>query len=135
MFIKYSLGVIESELSKFLRTRTHVFPRLNLSLLSRSPFGLAKALSTSMITSMFPQVRKLLYHHAGGAVEAVGFISQSNRERRFAGGPVRLTDVPVDHFLAAVHLRLTMKHVYAVYYALPPNTGLHHCVCSMLLLG
>ncbi len=54
--IKYSLGVIENELSRFLRTRTSVFPRLNLSLLSQSHFGLGNALSTSMITSMFPQV-------------------------------------------------------------------------------
>ena len=54
------LELIEAELSKFLSTRTLVFPRLNLSLLSQSQFGLAKALGTSMITSMFPQVRLIL---------------------------------------------------------------------------
>ncbi len=55
--LRYSLGVVEDELCRFLRTRTHVFPRLNLSLLSRSPFGLSKALGAAMVTSAFPQVQ------------------------------------------------------------------------------
>ncbi len=70
------------------------------------------------VCSCLYQVKKLVYQSIGGGkgsssssvlMEAVGFVPMQGggggRERRFNGGPVRLTDVPVDHFLAAVHQR------------------------------
>lgn len=54
-------------------------------------------------------MKKLTYQNKGNVVEATGFVSwggtSGSREKRFAAGPVRLTDTPVDHFLAAIHKR------------------------------
>ncbi len=104
----HAIASVQAELACFLRTRVNVFPRLSLVLQTSSRVSLSRMLSSEKVSKMFPQVKKVVLatNVKGGFVEATGYVHVGGGSEKKFSSPIRMTDIPVDLFLAQMLVKI-----------------------------